>query len=89
MQSTGEPMKQKLMTGKLCLALVLMSFLATGVNAGTKNGSPFYFPSEPGPYSVGYETYAISDNERDGRTLLLDVWYPVRRVDTKDAADAA
>ena len=74
MQSIGELMKQKLMTGKLCLAMVLMSFIATGVNAGTNNGSPFYFPSEPGPYAVGYETYQISDSGRDGRTLLLDVW---------------
>ncbi|MEH6585536.1 MAG: dienelactone hydrolase family protein [Halioglobus sp.] len=81
-------MKQMRLICKVCMALVLVIFTAGGVNAGTEDGSPFYFPSTPGPYAVGYETYAITDSERDGRTVLLDIWYPVRRVDTKGAAGA-
>jgi predicted dienelactone hydrolase len=82
-------MKQVLVTGKPCLAFLLMTFIAAAANANTESGSPFYFPSTPGAYAVGYETYEISDSAREGRTLLLDIWYPVRRVDTKGAEDAA
>ena len=69
----------------MTLALVVLG--TAGINVSAQNGSPFYFPSQPGPYAAGYETYEITDSARDGRTLSLDVWYPVRRVDTKGAAN--
>lgn len=79
-------MKKMPIIRKVCLSLLLLT--ATGVNADAEHGRPFFFPSAPGPYAVGYETYDITDSARDGRTLSLDVWYPARRIDTKGAAGA-
>lgn len=34
-------------------------------------------PDEPGTYGVGRTTVTLVDNERSGRTLTTDVWYPI------------
>lgn len=42
-------------------------------------------PAEPGEYVVGRRTITMVDEERDGRELTVDVWYP---ADSEAAADA-
>lgn len=34
-------------------------------------------PSTFGPWAVGFTSYEINDPDRDGRKLLISVWYPV------------
>ncbi len=42
-------------------------------------------PDQLGPWAVGRTTLTLTDPAREGRSLALDVWYP---VDPEDAADA-
>jgi predicted dienelactone hydrolase len=50
--------------------------------ASTADSKPLAPPDELGPFAVGRTTFVVVDPRRDGRTLTVDVWYPV------DADDA-
>lgn len=38
-------------------------------------------PDQPGPHPVGRTTLSLDDASRPGRTLAVDVWYPVHPAD--------
>lgn len=46
-------------------------------------------PPRPGSYAVGRQTFAYVDTDRDNRLLVMDVWYPVDKVDTRGAVKSA
>src|SRR5690606_14641197 len=33
-------------------------------------------PDEPGPFAVGRRTETVTDVDRDGRKLTVEIWYP-------------
>ncbi len=37
-------------------------------------------PSAPGPFRVGHTSFQVTDADRAGRTLPVDVWYPATEV---------
>lgn len=69
----------------LGLAAVLALLLAAPALAGRPRG-PLPAPDAPGPFAVGHTSFDASDPSRGGRTLPVDVWYP---VDPDEAAGPA
>lgn len=62
------------------LALVLVA--CGGSDSTTEPVDP---PDQLGAFAVGHATFTAVDEARDGRSLLVDIWYP---VDAEDAVDA-
>jgi predicted dienelactone hydrolase len=65
-------------------------FVVTGCGSDTDEAfqpgggdEPLYAPDEVGPFAVGRTSFTVVDEDRDGRELPVDVWYP---VDQEDAA---
>lgn len=50
---------------------------STSTSAPEPEPDPEDAPDEPGPFAVGRFTTSVTDPERDGRELTLDVVYPV------------
>lgn len=48
----------------------------TGLDEGEAADDDAPAPEEPGPFPVGRRTQTVSDPEREGRTLTVEVWYP-------------
>lgn len=71
----------------LRIRLVLLVFLALALGpvpalAGAQpEGGPIAPPDELGPWAVGRTTFNVVDATRGGRTLPVDVWYPVDPAD--------
>jgi predicted dienelactone hydrolase len=49
------------------------------------HGRPFP-PDELGPWAVGRTTFEVVDPDRDDRSLVVDVWYPVDEADADGTA---
>ena len=62
-------------------ALALAGFLSPAEAGLRRLAYPVVTPSEPGHFAVGRSTFSAADEEREGRTLTLDVWYPVDPID--------
>jgi predicted dienelactone hydrolase len=45
-------------------------------------------PDEPGPWAVGLTSTSMVDASRDGRSLPVDIWYPVDRDDVAGVGQA-
>ena len=45
------------------------------------DGDRIYAPDEVGPFAVGRTSFTVVDEDRDGRELPVDVWYPVDQED--------
>ncbi len=43
--------------------------------------APIDPPAEPGPFGVGHTVLTAIDGDRDDRSLLIDIWYPVDEED--------
>jgi predicted dienelactone hydrolase len=63
----------------LLTAAMWLASCGTSTSSTTNAGAP----DELGSYAVGHTMFTAVDEAREGRELLVDVWYPV------DAADAA
>ncbi len=64
--------------------LALVSFVAACSGDGNANTTPAGgAPDALGAYAVGHTMFTLVDDARDGRELIVNVWYPV------DEADAA
>ena len=73
---------QQMRRGLVLAWLALASFLAS-CSGESSTAMPVENPDELGAYAVGHTTFTVVDAARDGRELVVDVWYPV------DEADAA
>ncbi len=69
----------------ICAVLVASVFVSTE-SAQARPGGPA--PAEPGPFTVGLVTTTMTDTARNGRTLPVDIWYPVDADDTAGVANA-
>ncbi len=66
------------------LGLVSLVASCNGDGSGTSStAASVDAPDALGAYAVGHTTFMLVDDARDGRELIVNVWYPV------DAADAA
>jgi predicted dienelactone hydrolase len=65
------------------LVIPILSVLASC--GSTSSSSPVDVPDELGPFAVGHAMFAAGDASRDGRTLPIEVWYPVEAEDTTAA----
>jgi predicted dienelactone hydrolase len=69
----------------LALLAVLLPTLAAAAPGGRALG-PLPAPDALGPFAVGHTSFDATDASRSGRTLPIDVWYP---VDPDDAVGPA
>ena len=67
----------------------LLFFIVALVACGESGSSGTRGPTEPvdppdelGSFDVGHSTFTAVDESRRGRSLLVDIWYP---VDAEDA----
>ena len=71
-----------LRSGLLALFALAWAGFASPAEAGLRRlAYPVVTPSEPGYFAVGRSTFDAVDDEREGRTLTFDVWYPVDPID--------
>jgi len=59
--------------GFACLTVAIL-LIAPDAQAGRWR---FQSPADPGSYAVGHSVFEVVDPAREGRTLPVDVWYPV------------
>jgi len=67
------------------LASLVSLLIACSGATSTENTAPVDAPDALGPRAVGHSSFTADDAARAGRSLLVEVWYP---VDDEDAADA-
>jgi predicted dienelactone hydrolase len=66
---------------RIALASALLSVLF-GASLGHARGGEAPYPGSTGPWSVGHTSFEATDAERGGRTLPIEIWYP---IDDEDA----
>ncbi|NNE20628.1 MAG: alpha/beta fold hydrolase [Myxococcales bacterium] len=69
----------------LFLAALVSLLVACSGSTSTGNTAPIDAPDALGPNAVGHSSFTAIDSARAGRSLLVDVWYP---IDDEDAADS-
>ena len=65
-------------------ALLALSVACGESSSSTTNRGPVDAPDALGSYAVGHTAFTAEDASRDGRSVLIDVWYPVDEVDAVD-----
>ncbi len=51
--------------------------ISDSVSGDTASPPDVAAPDLPGPFEVGHTSFQAVDSDREGRSLLVDVWYPV------------
>jgi len=75
---------QQTQRGSFLVRVVLASVLAScGGESAAGTTEEVSAPDALGAYAIGHTAFTLVDDARDGRELIVDVWYPV------DEADAA
>ncbi len=78
---------------RLSLLVLALCFLASCSSSSSTGGAgdppeqrgPVDAPDELGSFAVGHSTFTAIDDARSGRSLLVDIWYPVDEADAMDA----
>jgi len=65
--------------------LSLIGSILLACSSSTDSADPVIPPDQLGELAVGHSTFTVVDEARAGRSLLVDIWYP---VDTEDADGA-
>ncbi|MEO8394605.1 MAG: hypothetical protein ABI700_16540, partial [Chloroflexota bacterium] len=58
------------------LAVFLLVVLALGITSVAAQTTPLPPLSDPGAYTVGWRATTFTDPNRDGRSLIVYIWYP-------------
>ncbi len=67
------------------MALCWLGFLALACSGSNDSTDPVTSPDQLGALAVGHSTFTVVDQERAGRSLLVDIWYPVDDGDVEGA----
>jgi predicted dienelactone hydrolase len=65
------------------VAFLALALVACG--SSESSSEPVAAPDELGAFAVGHSTFTAVDGTRGGRSLLVDIWYPVDAEDTVGA----
>jgi predicted dienelactone hydrolase len=62
----------------IVVAVTMLTLIAPAIDVAAAPVAPGKVPAptEVGPYAVGRTTTTVTDSARDGRALLVDIWYP-------------
>lgn len=66
-------------------ALLICSLAAELMACGSSRDQPVGRPDQLGDFGVGHMSFTAVDANREDRSLLVDVWYPVDAEDTRDS----
>ena len=65
------------------LVLCLLGSIVFACGSSNDSADPVIPPDQLGELAVGHSTFTVVDQARDGRSLLVDIWYPVDRADAE------